>query len=180
MTAAETTSFVLPDAGVYVIDPDRSTLLYTGRHMFGLGTVRARFTITSGEVRVAADIGSSSVVASVDAGSFSSNSARRDKDVRSAALLDADTYPEIRFRSTALHEHGDLWRLEGDVTAHGSTIPVPVDIHGVARDGNEIRVTARAERLDRLSFGITKARGMVGRFLDLDLDIVAVATGAPV
>lgn len=179
MTAAEITPYVLPDVGVYVIDPGRSTLRYTGRHMFGLGTVRADFTITSGEVRISADLGASSALAVVDAGSFSSNSPRRDRDVRSASLLDVDTYPEIRFRSTALHQHGDLWRLDGEVTSHGNTVPVPIDLYRVAREGDGIRVAARAEGLDRYAFGVTKSKGMVGRFLDLDLDIVAVPTDAP-
>ena len=35
--------------GTYRIDPDRSVIRYSGKHMFGLGTVHATFT-TSGTV----------------------------------------------------------------------------------------------------------------------------------
>ena len=111
----------------------------------------------------------------IDAGSFHSSSARRDKDVLSAGLLDAATYPDIIFASTGLRAEGAGWVLTGAVTAHGNTVPVEVVIDGVTREVDGIRVHARAEHLDRYAFGVTKSKGMVGRFLDLDLDIVAVA-----
>jgi hypothetical protein len=46
-------------------------------------------------------------------------------------------------------------------------------IDRVTPEGSGMRVHARAEHLDRHAFGITGSRGMVGRYLDLDFDLLA-------
>lgn len=173
MTADRAASAGLPRPGSYRVDPERSTVSYSGRHMFGLGTVHATFTISSGVLQVADPVTASTVEVTVDASSFRSGKARRDKDVRSAMLLDAASYPEIGFVSESLRTDGDGWVADGNVTAHGNRVPVQVHIDRVALEGDGIRLHARAEHLDRFAFGITKGKGVAGRFLDLDLDVVA-------
>ncbi len=145
--------------------------------MLGLGVVHATFDINSGELRVTDPPTASSVAVSVAAGSFSSGNAKRDKDVRSAGLLDVATYPDITFASDGLREDADRWVLSGTVTAHGNSVPVEVVIDRVTREGEGLRMHARAEHLDRQAFGIAKSKGMVGRYLDLDLDVLAVPAG---
>jgi len=88
MTADSTASVEVPATGTYRVDPQQSTASYSGRHIFGLGVVHATFAINSGELRVADPPTASTIVVSLDANSFSSNNARRDRDVRSPALLD--------------------------------------------------------------------------------------------
>lgn len=141
--------------------------------MFGLGVVHATFTISSGELRVTDPTTASAVSVTIDAASFSSPNARRDKDVRGASLLDVATYADITFAADSLRQDGDSWRMAGTVTAHGSAAPVDVLIDRVAREDEGIRLHARAEHLDRHAFGITKSKGMVGRYLDLDFDVFA-------
>ena len=174
MTGSSSTPMAGPSAGTYRIDPQRSRVSYTGRHLFGLGVVHATFAISSGELRVADPLTASSVAVTVDAASFRSNSARRDKDVRSASLLDVAAHPDITFLSEALRRDGDGWRLTGSVTAHGNVVPVEVLIDQMTPEAVGVRVRARAEHLDRYAFGVTKSKGMVGRFLDLHLDVFAV------
>jgi polyisoprenoid-binding protein YceI len=44
-------------------------------------------------------------------------------------VLDSERYPEIVFRSTAAELHGpDHWTLYGNLTLHGETHPVSVDV----------------------------------------------------
>jgi hypothetical protein len=59
------------------------------------------------------------------------------------------------------------------VTAHGAAAPVDVAIDRVTPNGNGVRVHARADHLDRHAFGITGSKGMAGRYLDLDVDVLA-------
>jgi polyisoprenoid-binding protein YceI len=174
MTANSITRVALPEAGTYVIDPRRSTALFSSRHMFGMGTVHAEFSIVSGELSVAATLQDSTVTVALDPSSFSSSSAKRDKDVKSAALLDVATWPEITFSSEAVHEVGDGVLIDGTLTAHGTAVPVQVAVATVTNESDGVRVRARATRLDRYSFGITKSKGMVGRFMDVDFDVFAV------
>src|ERR1700712_355731 len=102
MSTQDSTSIELPTVGVYVIDPMRSKVSYSGRHMFGLGSVHATFTINSGEVRILDPASASTVTVSIDANSFASGNAKRDKDVRAGGLLDCATYPAITFSSQDL------------------------------------------------------------------------------
>jgi len=168
------TSVEVPAAGTYAIDAARSKVEYAGRHMFGLGVVHAAFSIVSGKLTVTDPPGRSHVEVLVDASSFSSNNAKRDRDVRSAPLLDVTAYPHITFESGDLRHEGDQWQLSGTVTAHGRTVPVEVMIDRLTLEGAGVRVHAHAAHLDRHSFGITGSKGMVGRYLDLDLDAYAV------
>jgi polyisoprenoid-binding protein YceI len=173
-TPTSTTAVAVPAAGTYAIDPARSKVEYTGRHMFGLGVVHAAFSIVSGELTVTDPPVGSRVEVLMDASSFTSNNAKRDKDVRSAPLLDVAAYPDITFESEGLRQKGDHWQLSGTVTAHGRAVPVEVMIDQLILEGGGVRVHARAAHLDRQSFGITGSKGMVGRYLDLDLDAYAV------
>ena len=66
------------------------------------------------------------------------------------------------------------WRVTGIVTAHGKAVPVEVMVDQMTPEAGGVRMHGRAEHLDRYAFGVTKGKGMVGRYLDLDLDVFAV------
>jgi polyisoprenoid-binding protein YceI len=140
--------------------------------MFGLGTVHATFSITFGEVQVREQVADSTVIVSIDPATFSSGNPKRDRDVVAASLLDCATHREISFASRGLREDAGRWVLSGAVTAHGTTVPVDVVIDQMVPERNGVRVHARADHLDRQAFGITGAKGFVGRYLDLDFDVL--------
>lgn len=165
----------LPPPGTYQVDPVRSSVRYSGRHMFGLGGVKATFAVASGVIEVAEPTSASQVRLSVDPATFTSDNPRRDTHVKSKALLDVEQYPEISFRSTAVRAEGDQWRVIGDVTAHGSTQPVEITVDRVTASGTDVTVHAVA-KLDRYAFGVTGVKGMAGRHLTLEFDLLAAAT----
>lgn len=173
MTADKTVAVQVPATGTYMVDPVQSVVSYSGRHMFGVGAVHATFTVRSGELAVRVPASSSTVAVAIDAASFHSNSAKRDKDVTGRSLLDVEAFPDITFASDGLREDGDRWLVTGSVTAHGNTVPVEVVVDDVHPEGDGIRLHARADHLDRHAFGITGSKGMVGRYLDLDFDVYA-------
>lgn len=76
-------SVQLPPAGTYEVDPARSSLTFTTRHMFGLGKVTGTFQLESGTVTVAEPVTRSTAQAVVEAGSFRTGTPRRDDHVRS-------------------------------------------------------------------------------------------------
>jgi polyisoprenoid-binding protein YceI len=165
----------LPSPGTYRLDAGASTVRYSGKHRFGTGTVHASFAVTGGQLELAGTMAGSRVSVTVDAASFTSDSARRDKDVRSRRLLDVATYPGITFACERWRSEDGSWVASGSVTAHGRTVPVDVTIDHVVQEGADVRVHGRAEHLDRTAFGITGSRGMVGRYLDLEVDATFVA-----
>lgn len=160
--------------GRYRVDPLRSQVRYSGKHLFGLGTVHATFSVRDGDLRIGDTAAESTTSVTVDAASFTSDNTKRDRDVRSAGLLDVEHYPDITFTSTQMQENpGDGWLLPGTVTAHGRSVPVDVHVDRVATTGQDVLIHAWARNLDRTAFGISGSRGMVGRYLDLELDVVA-------
>jgi hypothetical protein len=64
-------------------------------------------------------------------------------------VLDSERYPEIRFRSTQVQPlSGDRWRVEGELTLHGQTRPVSLEVSG---DGAHYSGRTRIRQRD---FGI--------------------------
>ncbi|MEU2349518.1 YceI family protein [Modestobacter sp. NPDC049651] len=177
MTLGSSTRIDLPAAGVHHVDTARSTLTFTGRHLFGLGTVRGTFDISEARVVVADPVTDSTVTAVVDPASFRSGHARRDQDVVSRRYLDVAAHPTIRFTSTGLRPDGDRWVLTGTVGAHGRDVPVELVVDRAEQAGGVVRVHARAEGLDRHAWGVTGGRGLVGRHFALDLDLALEGAG---
>lgn len=162
----------IPATGEYRIDPARTTVAFGTRHMFGLAPVRGTFRLRGGHIRVTEPLGESAALATIDAASFHTGTAARDKQVTSATYLDAARHPDIVFASTGLRRDGDGWVLDGTLTVRGVPRPVPLQVSELSTVGSVLRVRATA-RVDRREFGITAGRGITGRRLTLNLDVFA-------
>jgi polyisoprenoid-binding protein YceI len=162
----------LPVVGAYRVDVDESTISFTTKHMFGLGTVRGTFALREGRIDVAEQMGASTVRATVAADSVDTGVAARDQAVRSATYLDAERFPDFAFVSSGVERAGERWVLRGALTVRGVSRPVDVLVEEAQVTGDRLRVVATAE-VDRYAFGITAMRGMTGRRLSLRLEIFA-------
>ncbi len=156
----------------YIIDPEQSTITFRTKAVFGLLPVRGAFRISHGKITVADPVTDSTVEAVVSSGSFDSGNQERDEHVRSADFLDADTHPDITFRSGGVEESGDRRLLHGELTVRGVTRTVTLDLDSVDEAGGRLTAQARV-RIDRHAFGVSKWKGMTGRHLWMTLGIVA-------
>uniref|UniRef100_A0AAU3GW29 YceI family protein n=1 Tax=Streptomyces sp. NBC_01401 TaxID=2903854 RepID=A0AAU3GW29_9ACTN len=162
----------LPVAGAYDIDPSASTVRFDTRAMFGLVPVRGTFTIGHGRITVTELAEEVSVHVVMEAAGFDSGNQKRDDHVRSADFLDVARHPEIDFLSRRLERSEAEATLHGDLTVRGVTRPVAVTLDTVTEDEKRITAVGTAT-VDRYAFGVTKAKGMTGRYLKLTLEIVA-------
>ena len=162
------TTVSIPPAGTYKVDAAASSVTFATRHMFGLGAVTGSFKLLSGEITIADPVTSSTATAVIDAASFATGSAARDKDVKSANFLHVQDHPEITFRSTELEESGEGWVLRGQITARGHAARADVALSEVRTDTNGLTIRATC-RVDRYAHGVTKKKGMAGRYLDLEI-----------
>ncbi|EIJ35384.1 YceI family protein [Thiothrix nivea] len=65
----------------------------------------------------------------IDTTSINSNHAERDKHLRSEDFLDVEKFPEAKFVSTKFIPGADgAGKLEGDLTLHGVTKPITLDV----------------------------------------------------
>ncbi|KUL54137.1 MULTISPECIES: YceI family protein [unclassified Streptomyces] len=172
MERAQTQRQDVPRSGTYTVDTEASAVRFRTRAVFGLFPVRGTFTLARGSVVVAEPAEASTVDAVIRADSFDSGLGRRDDHVRSGDYLDAARHPEIVFRGTGLRRTGGGGVLHGRLTVRGAGAPVDVEITEVVAEGRWLTARGTAT-VDRYAFGVTKARGMTGRRLQIDLAIRA-------
>ena len=168
-----------PRPGRYTVDSMASTVTFSTRHLFGLAPVRGTFTMRSGSVEVAEHLAATSIRAEIDTASFSTGNRQRDRRVRSARFLDVDRQPLITFVSGRVEVGdgadggGDGVTVDGTLTVGAVSRPVSllVDRIFISSEG----FTARARTcVDRTEFGVTAARGLAGRRLDLTLEVTCI------
>jgi polyisoprenoid-binding protein YceI len=154
-------------AGRYRIDAARSEIAFVLRNRLGIFPVRGTFAVRAGEVELAATPAGSRVHAVVDAGSFRSGIARRDKDVCSRRFLDVASVPDLTFTGAAT---GDGRAVVGRVTRGGFDTAATLELTGAESIEDGYQVTA-VSRVDRWALGVTAARG-AGQYLELVLRVV--------
>lgn len=176
----------LPAAGRWEIDPGHAGIAFIGRH-FMITKVRGRFTDIRGALTVAENLADSSVEVVIGMASVESGNAARDEHIKSAELFDVEQFPEAAFRSTNMDWHGERGVVWGDLTIHGVTRQVPLEVtfEGYARDpwgGDRAMFTATAQ-VNREDFGITwnvalETGGvLVSKDIKIEIDIETVLRG---
>ena len=118
----------LPAPGVYNVDPVHSTVGFVARHLVA-SKVRGRFTEFSGVVTVGETIETSSVVATVQAASITTDNEMRDGHLKTPDFLDLENYPTLDLKSTSITaKGGDDYVMVADLTVKGVTKSVTFDL----------------------------------------------------
>ena len=163
---------VTPAAGSYRIDPARSRIAFSTRHLFGLGAVHGTVDLEDGVIRVAERLEDSRTRAAISARSIATGHPARDRTVRSSRLLDTEAHPRVTFAADRLLTDAGCPRSLGNLVVRGHAGAVVVLIDEVEQSGPELRVRAHT-RIDRYAFGATRSRGLIARHVDVLLDLVA-------
>lgn len=177
---------LVPAPGVWRIDPGHADLAFTGRHLL-VTKVRGRFTRIDGAVRVAPQMTDSSVHVTIDMASVESGNSVRDTHIRSAELFDVERYPTATFASNHVSWHGNRGTVTGDLTIHGVTRSVPLEVtfEGHVTDpwGAERAVFSARTTLNREDFDITwnvalESGGLlVSREIQIEINLETVLGG---
>ncbi|WNB85928.1 YceI family protein [Cellulomonas sp. ATA003] len=168
--------------GTWTIDPSHSEAGFTTRHA-GIAKVRGSVAITEGSIVIGEDLASSSVTAVLDPATIDTRDANRDGHLRSADFFDVETMPTWTFTSTSVSAKGDDYVLVGDLTIHGVTRTVELDLefNGTATDpfGNARAGFSATTDISRKDFGLTwNAALETGGFLVSDNVKVALEISA--
>lgn len=144
----------------WTIDPTHSSVEFAVRHLM-ITTVRGRFTGVKGTVTFdEADPAKSTVEVVIDAASIDTREPQRDTHLRSADFFDVERFPTLTFRSTKVDGVlGESFTLAGDLTIHGVTRPVVLDVQSEGRikdawGGTRSGFTATT-KINRSDFGLT-------------------------
>jgi polyisoprenoid-binding protein YceI len=161
-----------PEVGTYIIDPAQSAVRFRIRNFFGLVVVRGTFAVSRGEVVVADPVESSTAEAFISAASIDTANEKRDTHVREAGFLDVATHAEMHFRGERVESGDEAHLLHGRLMVRGISKPAALTLDVLS--GDERRLVCHAvTTVDRYAFGVTKGKGSMGRYLTLDLDVVA-------
>ncbi len=147
-------------AAEYVIDTGHSSAQFSVKHMM-VSNVRGSFANVTGTANLdEKDITKSTVEAVIDVNTVNTNDPKRDEHLRSADFFDAAKYPTITFKSTKVQKAGkDKLKVSGDLTLHGVTKPVVLDVEGFSSEvkdpwGNIKRGGVATTKVNRKDFGL--------------------------
>ena len=178
---------VKPAITTWNIDPAHSNAQFSVRHMM-ISNVRGEFTKVSGKARFDPEKPSAgfSVEATIDVNTINTREPDRDKHLKSPDFFDAEKYPSITFKSTGAENSPDGLKLRGDLTIHGVTREVTLDVEGPTpptRDPwGSTRIGASATtKINRKDFGLTWNQALetggilVGDEVKITIDVELVA-----
>ena len=169
----------------WTVDPMHTQVEFAAKHM-GIMTVKGHFTGVRAAINFTEDdFSASSVEATIDAGTLTTNDERRDTHLKSADFLNVEQFPTIAFRSTRIaHAAHDRYKMTGDLTIRGVTRPVTLDVvySGQGKDpmGNVHAGFSADTTINRKDWGLTwnvalETGGLlVGEDVKLALEVEAV------
>ena len=143
----------------YTIDPAHSSSDFAVKHMM-ISTVKGSFSKTTGTIVYdEKNLGASSVEAAIDATSITTRVDQRDNHLKSPDFFDVAKFPTITFKSKQWYREGGALRIKGDLTIHGVTKEVVLDVDGPTPEvkgmgGARIGATATT-KINRKDFGLT-------------------------
>jgi polyisoprenoid-binding protein YceI len=150
----------LAQTSTWNIDPAHSTAQFTVRHL-AISNVTGNFTKVTGSVVLnEKDITQSQVSASIDVSSVDTRVEARNKDLKSPNFFDVEKYPTIEFKSKRIVSGGGKLQVIGDLTIHGTTREVTLDVDGPTPElsdpwGNSRRGISATTTINRRDFNLT-------------------------
>lgn len=170
--------------GTYALDAAHSRIGFAVKHAM-ISTVRGSFTEAEGTATTGAGLQDAHVEVSAKVASIDTRMAARDEHLRGGEFFDAETYPNLTFRSTEVTAtDDDTLRVTGDLTIKDATRPVTFDLEfgGQAVDpyGNERIGFEGRTTINRKDFGLSwnaalETGGvMVGEKVTLELELELV------
>lgn len=161
MTTVETFLNDPDTVGVWNLVPDRSTIAFKIKNMWGALSVKGKFTDVSGDGQLT---GKGAIFGRIDLGvaSLDTGIRRRDQHLLSADFFDAERFPQISVVVTAVQPGtGNRADLRAAFTIKGVTADIPLPVKITVLDDGTVRVSASVE-IDRAEFGLNWNRaGMV-------------------
>ena len=156
-------------AQTWTVDKAHSKVGFTVTHLL-LSEVDGNFKTFDAKITAAKpDLSDAVMEMTADVNSINTENDRRDGHLKSPDWFDAAKYPTVTFKSTSFKKvEGKKYKATGDLTMHGVTKPVTLDVTMNGPVTNEspkgkqekagFKVTGTLNRTD---FGVGKAGGAV-------------------
>ena len=176
-------------AATWEIDPAHTAIQFSVRHMM-VSNVRGHFGKFTGHVEGdETKPAEARIEATIETAAIDTANEKRDEHLRSPDFLDAGKFPTITFRSKKVEKVGEAtWKVTGDLTLHGVTKEVVLDLSDVTppiKDPmGKLRAGAAARTtINRQDFGISFNKAldgggvMVGNEITITIDVEVTRKG---
>jgi polyisoprenoid-binding protein YceI len=169
----------------WTVDPNHTQVEFSAKHM-GIMTVKGHITGVQATIDFDEnDFTASSVAASIDPTTLTTNDERRDAHLKSPDFLNVEEFPTIAFTSNRIERAAhDRYTMSGELTIRGVTRPVNLDVvySGQAKDplGNMHAGFSAYTTINRKEWGLNwnmalETGGLlVGEDVKLALEVEAV------
>jgi polyisoprenoid-binding protein YceI len=177
---------VLAHADTWQIDSSHTSVEFTVRHMM-ISNVKGQFQKTTGTITANGnDPASAKIDVTIDASSVDTRVERRDAHLKSPDFLDVAKFPTITFKSTKVEADGPgKWKVTGDLTIHGVTKPVVLEVEGSGEPihdpmGNTRAGASATMKIKRSDFGLIWNKALetggvlVGDEVAISIDVEAI------
>jgi polyisoprenoid-binding protein YceI len=163
--------------GVWTLDPDRSSIGFKAKGMWGLASVKGRYSEFSGDGQIT---NPTTVFGRIDikAASVDTKIGKRNDHLRSADFFEVEKYPDISMVVTGAEGvSGDTVNLRADLTIKGTTKSVPVQAKVAVLDDGAVRLVSQAD-INRNDFGVDgNLMGSIADTTQITADVVFRRTG---
>ena len=173
-----TASLTQAQSSTWIPDKAHSGVDFSILHM-SLSRVRGHFGNIGGTIVLdGSDITKSTVKVTIDVTTVDTGVARRDGDLKSPNFFDVAQYPTATFVSTAVVKNGNGLMVSGNLTLHGVTKPVVLQVEGPAgpvpgMDKKPHSGFSATTTISRTAFGIAAKypSAVVGEDVKLTVDL---------
>lgn len=155
-TAPPSASATPLPTGTWKVDPVHSSVEFHVKHL-GIATVKGQFKEFEGTLEVGPEGAGAS--GTVEVASVDTREPARDEHLRSADFFEAESFPQIAFRSTAIRPLDDEdFEIDAELTIHGVTRAVTLRavFEGEETDhqGNQRVGVSASTQINRSDYGI--------------------------
>jgi polyisoprenoid-binding protein YceI len=162
-------------AGEYVMDKAHASLVARVAHLGGFSRYTMRFNGLDGRFAYdPANWQATKVTVSVDPASVDTRDPAFNRTI--AGYFEAQKFPAILFQSTGLEADGAHGKLAGDLTFHGVTKPVILDVTfngvgpGLTGFGSRVGFSG-STHIKRSDFGVNAVQQFAGDEVDLEFEV---------
>ncbi|MGC9224368.1 MAG: YceI family protein [Terracidiphilus sp.] len=171
----------LAQTSTWVSDPNHSEVDFSITHM-SVSKVHGRFGgVKATIVYNQADVTKSTVTATIGIGTVDTGVESRDQDLKSTDFFNIDAIPTATFSSTSVAKNGSHLTVTGNLTLHGVTRPVVLDVEGPNGSmtdpvGHVHTGFSATTTIDRTAFGIGTRfpATLLGDMVALDIELEAI------
>jgi polyisoprenoid-binding protein YceI len=120
----------MAQTSAWATDPAHSVVVFSIRHG-GVSNVYGRIGGVKGTlIYNEADVTKSTVTVTIDVSTVDTGEPRRDAHLKTDTFFDVAKFPTATFTSSSVVKNGSRLTVNGNLTLHGVTLPVVLDVEG--------------------------------------------------